>query len=194
MSEPGAPMAVQTRNRAYLQGVVLVLLAGTIWSTAGIVVRAMDAATGWQIIFYRSAALIPTLLVLIALRNRGRVGGAFRAAGWAGVVGGLCLSLAFTGFIFALIHTTVANALFILSSAPLATAVLAWLVLREPSSIKRSGGWIATYKVFHKAGCQHWQRVLRPQRTIHGRCGVLLRPVLYVPVDAGVDSRGGVCP
>ncbi len=37
----------------------VVLLAGTVWSTAGVVVRAMEAATGWQIIFYRSAALIP---------------------------------------------------------------------------------------------------------------------------------------
>ena len=76
VSPPRAAADSRAGSRAYFQGMALVLLAGTVWSTAGVVVRAMEAADGWQIVFYRSTALIPTLLVL---RSRGRVPSAFRA-------------------------------------------------------------------------------------------------------------------
>lgn len=115
----------------YARGVVLVLLAGVAWSTAGLVIRLMEQADGWQIVFWRSAAMVPTLLVFIALRNRGALALAFRRAGWNALVGGLCMSFAFVGFVFALLHTTVANVLFILSAAPLLAAVLGRLILGE---------------------------------------------------------------
>ncbi|MCH8154873.1 MAG: hypothetical protein IH786_06365 [Proteobacteria bacterium] len=105
---------------------VLVLVSGCVLSIAGIVVRLMDSANEWQILFYRSLSLIATLLLVLALRNRGRVLQAFRVAGMTGVAGGLFLSLAFTGFIFSLTHTTVANSLFLLSVSPFMAAALAW--------------------------------------------------------------------
>ncbi len=132
MTGGAAAPAAAASDRLYARGVVLVLLAGVAWSTAGLVIRLMEQAGGWQIVFWRSAAMVPTLLLFIALRNRGEVAAAFWRAGWNASVGGLCLAFAFAGFVFALLHTTVANVLFILSAAPLLAAVLGWLILGEP--------------------------------------------------------------
>ncbi|ETW94912.1 MAG: hypothetical protein ETSY1_32830 [Candidatus Entotheonella factor] len=115
----------------HLRGVILVLVAGTFWSIGGIVVRLIEQAQPWQIVFYRSLTLMLTLTVWIAYRHRGQMGSAFRAAGGRAVIAGLCLSLGFTCWIFALTHTTVANALFLLTTQPFIAAILGRLILRE---------------------------------------------------------------
>lgn len=118
-------------DAARLRGVVLVLLAGAAWSTAGIIVRALEAAEAWQIVFYRSAGLVPTLLVAIALRNDGRILRAFRAAGLPALMGGASLAVAFTCFVFAVLNASVANVLFIFTAAPFLAALLGRLILGE---------------------------------------------------------------
>ena len=120
-------MAEGTRPR----GVILVLLSGVVWSSAGLIVRALDAAEGLQIVFYRSLGLSLALLAIIAAVNRGRVVAAFRAAGLPGLLGGLCLALCFSSYVFALLHASVASVVFILSASPLTAAVLGWLILGE---------------------------------------------------------------
>ncbi|MGF1610473.1 MAG: DMT family transporter [Kiloniellales bacterium] len=115
----------------YLRGVALVMLAGVFWSLAGILVRNVEAADPWQILFVRSASAFATLLVILMVRYRGQTPAQVRRAGMNGLVGGLCLALAMSCFIFALTHTTIANAVFILSVSPLSTAILAWLLLGE---------------------------------------------------------------
>lgn len=137
------------RDPHYLRGVALVVLAGCLMSIAGIVVRFIDAADEWQILFYRSIALIATLLLVMALRHRAGLVRAFRSAGFGAVVGGLCLSAGFTGFIFSLTHTTVANTLFVLSAGPFMAALLGWIVLKERV---RRATWLAmTAAVFAAA-------------------------------------------
>lgn len=131
MSKGAAVGAGRAEEAGYARGVILVLLAGCAFSSAGLLVRLMEAAGGWQILFWRSAAMVPALLLVIAWRRGGRLLDAFRAAGWDAVAGGACLALGFTGFIFALLHTSVANVLFILSAAPFFAALLAWGVLGE---------------------------------------------------------------
>ena len=135
----GATAAVEA-SPLYLRGVILVMIAGAFWSLAGILIRNIEAADGWQILFVRSCATFATLLLIMIVRYGRRTPAQFRQAGLAAVLGGLSLSVAFTSFIFALLGTTVANALFILSAAPLATAMLAWLLLRE--EVRRQT-WIA---------------------------------------------------
>lgn len=119
--------AHQTR----LNGVALVLLAGTFWSIGGIVVRLIAEATPWQIVFYRSLISALTLTVFILIRYRGDFWNALRTAGATAAVAGLCLSVAFVSWIFALMYTTVANALFWLTTQPFIAALLALVLLRE---------------------------------------------------------------
>ncbi|HMB76712.1 MAG TPA: DMT family transporter [Kiloniellaceae bacterium] len=113
------------------RGVFLVLLAGGFWSIVGLVVRLIDDASVWQILFYRSLALTLFLLVVISLKTRGRPMAAFRKAGSSAALGGLALSLAFFGSIAALQNTSVANAMFLFASAPFLTALLALPLLGE---------------------------------------------------------------
>jgi drug/metabolite transporter (DMT)-like permease len=124
----------------YAQGVALVLVAGLLWSAIGIVIRLIDEADSWQILFWRSVGMAPVLAAFIAWRTRGRLGGAIRAAGWTGAAGGLGLVLAFFGGIHAIQSTTIANAVFLFAISPLLAAGLGWLVLREPV---RRATWVA---------------------------------------------------
>jgi DME family drug/metabolite transporter len=119
------------QDRDYARSVALVLAAGVLWSIAGLVVRLINDANEWQILFYRSAFLIITLITYLAARNRGGLVLAFSAAGSNAVWAGLFLGLGFASWIFAMTHTTIANALFILASSPLLAALVAKLSLGE---------------------------------------------------------------
>ena len=118
-------------DAGYLFGIAMVALAGVFWSIGGILIRWIEAADAWQIIFYRSAALALTLTLIVALRHRGRLVAAFAAAGWNGVLAGAGLSGGFIGYVLALHHTTVANAVFMLGTAPFFAAILGRWFLSE---------------------------------------------------------------
>ncbi len=124
----------------YGLGVAMVLTAGFCLSIGGVLLRFMDSATGWQVMFYRSITFALTVLVVVAWRYRGRTSEAFRAIGWAGVVVGAISGAGSIVYIFALLTTTVANTMFIISVTPLCTALLAWAVLGEQP---RRATWLA---------------------------------------------------
>jgi len=123
--------STEMHDQRYAKGVVLVLIAGCFWSIAGLVVRLMHDASEWQILFYRSLALVITLLVYIGLKNRGYLFRTFQQAGLYAVLAGAFLSVGFACWIFAMTHTTIANALFVLSAAPFLAAVFARLFIGE---------------------------------------------------------------
>lgn len=116
---------------SYRQGVFLVLFAGLCWSSMGLGIRYIEAANVWQILFYRSLTLAPFLCLVLAVRSGGNPLPGIRKVGWAGLIGALALVFAFTGGIFAIQATTVANAMFLFAAAPFLAALLGLLVLRE---------------------------------------------------------------
>lgn len=100
------------------------------WSLGGILVRLVDA-DAWTIVFWRSLTLAVVLGAYLGVRHGRRAGETFRAMGPAGVLSGLLIAASFVCFILAITHTTVANALVIMSAAPLVSAVLGRTVLGE---------------------------------------------------------------
>ena len=122
-------MTLSSANRRI--GIPLVLLAGIFWSTSGILYRLIQEATPWQVLLYRSLALMTALSLWLGWRYRGQVRQALTQAGLPALVGGLCLGTAFAGYILALEYTTVANAMFLLASAPFFAALAGWLILSE---------------------------------------------------------------
>jgi drug/metabolite transporter (DMT)-like permease len=114
--------------------------AGAIWSLGGLLVRGIETAGAWQILFARSLAVALMVLVILVMRYRHGWALEIRRAGWPGLVGGLMMAMAFCGFIFSVLNTTIANALFLQSASPLLAAVLGWLLLSEPV---RHGTWLA---------------------------------------------------
>ncbi len=137
---PCAPNGAASPVITYRRGVCLVLFAGVLWSSMGLGIRYMEIANVWQILFYRSLALAPFLFLVIAFRSGGKPLPVIRKAGLAGIIGGLGLVFAFTGGIFAIQTTSVANAMFLFATAPFMAALLGWFILRERV---RKATWIA---------------------------------------------------
>ena len=127
MTGPGAAAAAV----AYRRGLSLMFAATLFTSIAGVVLRLVEEADGWQVLFYRSAALVLTLLPFIVWHYGTQAGAAFRAIGRPGLIVATCLAGAFSLFIFALLETTVANVVFTIGLSPFFAAVFAWVVLRE---------------------------------------------------------------
>lgn len=123
------------QQHRYGFGVLLVVVGGVFLSTNGIVLRNMEQASGWQILFYRGLAFSITLFLILLFRYRAGIVGAFRAIGQRGIWAGVVLGLGSCCYVFALLFTTIANAVFIIGAAPLATAFVAWLVLGERTSV-----------------------------------------------------------
>ena len=71
-----------------------------------------------------------SLLLIIKIQNRNIIN-IFKKAGVASVLGGLFLSFAFVSFVFSVTNTTIANTLFLLSSAPFIAGFLGWILLAE---------------------------------------------------------------
>ncbi len=135
-SESGSETGgVRLPERRYLLGVGLVVTGGLFLSSSGILLRNIESASGWQILFYRGFTFSLTLFLLLCLRYRGGVFDAFRAIGRPGLWAALVLGLGSICYVFAILTTTVANAVFIIGAAPLATAFVGWLILGERTSV-----------------------------------------------------------
>ena len=124
----------------YARGVLLVALGALFLSSGGLLIRFVESASDWHIVFYRSIVIFLAVLALVLVRHRGGTVRAFRDVGRAGLVAGVMLGAGNISYILAMRHTTVANALFIISSAPFFTALLGRLILGERVS---RATWIA---------------------------------------------------
>ena len=128
----------------HVLGIALVMSAGFCFSLSGLILRHMEAADGWQVIFYRSFAFGAVILAILAVRHRGRIGQAFLDIGWLGLVGGLCLGTSGLCVVWSFLYTTIANTTFIFGALPFLTGLLAWAVLGEKV---RAASWIAMVAV-----------------------------------------------
>lgn len=118
----------------------MVLLGGTCLSTAGVLLRHVESANGWQILFYRGLFFFLTMVLFLIVQYRGRFFTALYTTGKPGIFLGTTLGLASVLYIFGILSTTVANVVFIISAAPLITALAARLILGERPS---AGTWAA---------------------------------------------------
>ncbi len=129
------------RNKiGHPQGMVLVVAAAVLWSLNGLILRWIGEAGAFQVLFWRSLGMTPVLVAAIALLSGSPPVAAMRQAGLAGLIGGLGLVVAFAGAILALQSTSIANAVFLFAAAPLMSAVLAFVLLREAI---RPATWLA---------------------------------------------------
>ena len=133
--------------------VILVIASAAANSANGLIVRSMDTAGGWQIIFYRSVFLAIALCVVFVAQNGWRAGAALRELRPWALVGVVAIAAVNVCFILSMTHTTVANTMFLLSGAPFFTALLGWLVLGE--SVER-GVWAGMIVALVGMGVMLW--------------------------------------
>jgi drug/metabolite transporter (DMT)-like permease len=119
-----------------LRGALFVAASALIWSTGGLIVRALGATDQWTTVFWRSLwAFVFLAAFLIVKRGRGALQ-AVTAMGVPGFTVALCFTVASISLIVALQLSSVANVLVIMSAAPIIAAILAWLFLAErPSAL-----------------------------------------------------------
>ena len=126
--------AVETapRPESYSRGIVLVASAGLFWSLGGLFFRMIDEADVWQIVAWRTAFLAGSMLLFIAWRYGRKVLGVFRSvlSPW-GIVTALGIAVANTLFMWSLQYTYVANTVLMLAAAPVISAIIGWVMLRE---------------------------------------------------------------
>ena len=115
----------------YRRGILQLVASGFFLSTAGIALRLVEQADGWQILFYRSFALSVTILLILVFQKRSRFFDEFRGLGWNDSLLAVFLGTGFVAYVFALLYNTVANALFIFSCAPFVAGFLGWILLGE---------------------------------------------------------------
>jgi len=100
-------------------------------SVNGLLLRSVEAANEWQLVFYRSASLALSLAIVFLLVHRTNAWTELKRLSGVSIAGGVALSVTNTGFIWSVQHTTVANTMFVLGAIPFFTAILAWLFLGE---------------------------------------------------------------
>ena len=122
------------------RGLIFVFMAGVLWSTVGLGIRLIDDATVWQILLYRSISLSLFLAIVIFLRSRRNLLKVVKAAGLPGCIAGLALVGAYSGGIYGIQSTSVANAMLLFAAAPFMAAMLGWIFLRERV---RKATWVA---------------------------------------------------
>lgn len=113
----------------------LVLIGGVLMGMVGLILRLMESADGFQILVYRSFALSAMVMLVACLRRKVGVVQFLRSFDRWDVAVGFLLGLAFSFYVYALLNTNIASALFILSSAPIFAAILAWLFIGEKPSL-----------------------------------------------------------
>jgi drug/metabolite transporter (DMT)-like permease len=123
------------RLSPHRRGQLAVALAAVAWSTAGLFQRELTMDTITQL-GGRAVFALAALLVYVAVSERGAVIPAFRSIGLPGVAVAVCMATASGCFIIALNHTTVAHVLFIQAISPVLAALLAWVALREPITVR----------------------------------------------------------
>ena len=119
------------RPSSYATGVTLLLLAGVVLSSGGYLIRSVEQADGWQILFYRGIGFTLISLLFTLVRFKGRTARAYLDIGWPGLVAALALGAGFCAYLFAVLLTSVANVVFILSIGPIAAAVMGRVFLGE---------------------------------------------------------------
>ncbi len=115
----------------YGRGVLMIVVSALFLSTSGVALRAIDEAGGWQILFFRSLAFSITVFLYLTFKKDVSLRDEIVSLKWNDFLVVVFMGTGFVAYVFALLYTTVANAVFIIGAAPLLMALLGWLVLRE---------------------------------------------------------------
>ena len=124
----------------YKTGVILVLVAGLFWSLFGVIIRQVQTANTWQILFYRCTSLFFLITLILLIRYKSEFRNVIFRSLRSDILGGIGLLFALVGSVISILNTTVANTLFLLAITPLFSAFLARLFLHEKI---KSHTWIA---------------------------------------------------
>ena len=118
-----------------IPGYFLLLFGGFCLSWGGLIVRSFETINAWDILLLRSFFFfigVSTFLILIYKKKSLQT---IRKAGLAGFLGGFVMSFSFIAFVFAMMNTSVANVVFIISTQTMFLAIFGYFYLKEKVSL-----------------------------------------------------------
>ncbi len=118
-----------------LPGYILLLFGGFCLSWGGLIVRSFETANAWEILFLRSFFFFIGVTVFLFATYRNNSFKIVKDSGIPGFLGGFVMSLSFIAFIFAMMNTSVANVVFIISTQTMFLATLGYFYLNEKISL-----------------------------------------------------------
>lgn len=116
---------------SYRRGIGLAALGMIILSPDGLLLRLIEDASVWTVIFYRTLFMGLALAIWLTVRYRGKLRLLACGMGRAGLVSTALMTASNLGFVAAIANTSVANTLVILATMPLFSAVLGRLIIGE---------------------------------------------------------------
>ena len=116
-------------------GFILISIGGFCLSWGGFIVRSFETSDPWQILLLRSFFFflgVSTFLLLIYKKSSVSI---IKKAGLPGLLGGFVMSFSFIAFVFAMMNTSVANVVFIISTQTMFLAIFGFFYLKEKISL-----------------------------------------------------------
>jgi DME family drug/metabolite transporter len=118
-----------------IPGYILCLLGGFFLSWGGLIVRLFENADIWQMLFLRSLFFLIALTFFLFITYKSETFQIIKKSGFAGIIGGLVLSLSFVSYVVSMTETTVANVVFIISTQTIFLAIMGYFFLKEKISL-----------------------------------------------------------
>lgn len=119
----------------HLKGILITVLAVVILSPDSVLIRMADANDGWTLVFWRGFSYAIGVGFILLIMHGSKTPAMCRNIGkgglWIGLLSGVCTAT----FVFAIQHTSIANTLVIISTAPVMIAIVAWIMLKEKASL-----------------------------------------------------------
>ena len=122
----------------HLKGLLITVLGVFILSPDALLIRLADSDT-WTILFWRGLLFALGITLIIFLTYRSTTIQQFTNIGKRGILLGFIFGLSTVSFVTAIQHTSIANALVIISTSPVFAALLSWAFLKEKTNLRTWG-------------------------------------------------------
>jgi len=123
----------------HLKGLLMTIFAVVILSPDSVLIRLVEDASSevdsWTVLFWRGLLYAAGVSLLVLIKYRTKTIAEFKNIGKGGLLIGLFSGISTGTFVFAIVYTSIANALVIISTGPIMIAIVAWFLLKEKSSL-----------------------------------------------------------
>ena len=118
-----------------IPGYILILFGGFCLSWGGFIVRLFETSNAWDILLLRSIFFFIGVSIFLFIIYKKDSVKTVKDAGLIGLLGGFVMSFSYAAFVFAMLNTTVANVLFIISTQTIFLALFGFFYLKEKVSL-----------------------------------------------------------
>ena len=117
----------------------MTVFAVIILSPDSVLIRLVEDASpevdSWTVLFWRGLLYAVGVSLLVFIKYRSKTIKEFQNIGKGGLLIGFFSGISTGTFVFAIVYTSIANALVIISTGPIMIAIVSWFLLKEKSSL-----------------------------------------------------------